>query len=231
MSPGPGQKKDSIVLFDLDGTLIDAKLPIQESIRFAFEQEKLPIPDEKESASLIGLPLRDIFRQLGAPEGSMDRLVENYRELFLKIGPEKTRLMPGGREALLEAASFAHTGVVTTRVSSYSRILLERLLGKDVELFETIIGFESVKNPKPHPEPVELAVASIAQTRGGGNYQTWMIGDTPLDIQSALGAGVNPVGVRNGHGDLSAYEGDRSVLIVDGVHEGVRTIRGKVVQD
>ena len=202
-----------VILFDLDGTFIDAKIPILESVEYAFQKRGLPVPDPDRSASLIGHPLREIFRVLGGDEEDMHSMVEYYREHFLKVGPEKTRLVSGARESLEMAASLGKAGVVTTRVSHYSQILLNGLLGDRADLFSTIVGFDHVQNPKPHPEPVYLALERLRGKRSGEN--AWFIGDTPMDMEAALAAGVRPVGVRSGHGDLSRYESDPAIDLVD----------------
>jgi phosphoglycolate phosphatase len=65
--------------------------------------------------------------------------------------------------------------------------------------FEVLIGREDVKNPKPHPEPVNKALEAMKKEK----RNAWLVGDTPMDILAAKAAGIGAVGVTSGYADIS----------------------------
>lgn len=184
----------SVILFDLDGTLIDSTEAILESFSRSFEILGGTMPEEGVIKEQIGHPLADMYRNLGIPEERIDDYVRTYKENYRQIHTRKTVLLPGAEEAIRLAASFARLGVVTTKTGKYSRELLEHfgVMG----YFETLVGSEDVRRHKPHPEPILTALERMGADREG----CWMIGDTCMDIHAALAAEVGPVGLSCGYG-------------------------------
>ncbi|WP_456471035.1 HAD family hydrolase [Caminibacter sp.] len=178
-----------VILFDLDGTLIDSTEAILEGFRVTFEKFGKNYPGDKEVKKLIGLPLDIMFENLGVKENVWD-FVMTYKEHYRKISKQKTFLLPFAKEALKEASTFARLGIVTTKTGEYSKELLEHF--RILNYFEVLIGREDVENPKPHPEPILKALHKMKASKEAA----WMIGDTCLDMVSAKEAGINYVGVK-----------------------------------
>lgn len=146
------KNKNKIILFDLDGTLIDSTFAILESFKAAFKKFSLPIPDDNSIKSHIGYPLDIIARNLGVSEAINDEFVLAYKEHYREIYLETTILLDGAKEAIEMAYEFSILGIVTTKTSLYSRLILENL--GVAKFFDTIIGRDDVKNPKPSSEPI-----------------------------------------------------------------------------
>ena len=178
-----------IILFDLDGTLIDSTKAILESFNVAFSEFNLKTPNEEEIKRLIGLPLDVMFEKLGISKDKVWDFVDAYKKHYRKISTKKTKLLPFAREAVIEASKFARLGIVTTKTARYSKELMENFGLMDY--FEILIGRENVENPKPHPEPILKALHEMKANKEA----TFMIGDTCLDMVSAKEAGVRGVGV------------------------------------
>jgi len=180
------------ILFDLDGTLIDSTEAILESFSYAFEKFKLSPPSDKEILALIGHPLDFMFLNLGIKEPTP--FVSAYKEHYHKIFLKKTKLLPGAKEAIILASSFARLGVVTTKTGKYSKELLE--YWNLLDYFGVVIGREDVIHPKPHPEPILKALHHLKLPPS----KSFMIGDTCLDMEAAKASGVKGVGVLCGYG-------------------------------
>ncbi|GAX86945.1 phosphoglycolate phosphatase [Lebetimonas natsushimae] len=178
-----------VILFDLDGTLIDSTEAILEGFRVTFEKFNKPYPGDREIKKLIGLPLEIMFFKLGIDE-NVDQYVNTYKMHYRKISTQKTKLLPTSKEAVIEAKKFARLGIVTTKTARYSKELLEHFGLMDY--FEVLIGREDVENPKPHPEPVLKAIYLMKANK----QNAFMVGDTCLDVLSAKEAGVRAIGVR-----------------------------------
>lgn len=183
-----------VILFDLDGTLIDSTEAILESFEVSFKTLGGNLPSPKDIKSQIGHPLNDMYRALKVPEDRVDEYVNCYKEHYREIHTSKTVLLNGAKEAIELASSFAKLGVVTTKTSKYSRELLEYF--GVMEYFDILIGREDVEHPKPHPEPILKALEYLKED----TKNSFMIGDTCLDILSAKRANVEAIGVSCGYG-------------------------------
>jgi phosphoglycolate phosphatase len=181
------------ILFDLDGTLIDSTEAILESFHNSYDVHGRGHPEDEAIKSLIGHPLDEMYRRMGIEEAMVWTFVDTYKEHYRKISTQKTVLLEHAREAISEASRFARLGVVTTKTGKYSRELLEHF--GVMHHFEVLIGREDVEHPKPHPEPIEKAVAMMACEKGS----CWMIGDTRLDIEAAKNASIGYVAVSSGY--------------------------------
>lgn len=185
-----------IILFDLDGTLIDSTEAILESFAKAYEKCGGDVPSDESIKNLVGLPLKIMFVKLGVNEKNKMDYVEAYKEHYRTIHTQKTVLLPQVKEAIEKAHTFARLGVVTTKTGKYSRELLEYF--DLMHYFEVLIGAEDVQNLKPHAEPILKALDTI------GDYdkkKAYMIGDTISDILSAKEANITSIAVLCGYGE------------------------------
>ena len=189
--------RDKVILFDLDGTLIDSTEAILESFHYAFNYFRVKVPNDENIKDQIGHPLDVMFKILGINETVVWEFVAKYKEHYQTISRAKTYLLPHAKEALKEASKIAQLGVVTTKTGTFSVELLEHL--GLMHYFEILIGREHVTYPKPHPEPILKALLKFETDK----TNCWMIGDTCMDMQSALAAKINSIGVTCGYGSSS----------------------------
>ncbi len=207
-----------VILFDLDGTLIDSTEAILESFYHSLNVhgEISDVTDEM-ITSQIGHPLQTMFAGVGIVDANIEAHVATYKHHYREISRLKTFMLPGAIEAIQEAAQFARLGIVTTKTGHYSRELMEHF--GLMHHFEVLIGFENVTNPKPHPEPILTALKQMDL----GTDNVWMIGDTRLDLEASTRAGVKAIGVLSGYDNaeqLSIF----NFIIQNNVLEAVRTI-------
>jgi len=182
---------NKIILFDLDGTLIDSTEAILESFKKSFERFGKKTPKEEEILPQIGHPLFDMFVNLGARESEADKYVKAYKESYSQIHTQKTVLLPKAKEAVeLAYNSGAKLGVVTTKTGKYSIELLEHF--GLMKYFSVLIGSEDVEKHKPDPEPIYEALKRMNVSKSSNVY---MIGDTCMDMIAAKRAGVEGIGV------------------------------------
>ncbi|PAF54045.1 hypothetical protein BKH42_02200 [Helicobacter sp. 13S00482-2] len=191
--------KKKIILFDLDGTLIDSTDAIYNSFCFSCQKNQLQIPSLEEVKKTIGHTSSDMFSHFGASQNKLTSFVDSYREYYLKVFLEQTKILPNAISSVQIANEFARLGIVSTKTSKRSIELLEFF--DILKYFEIVIGIEDVQFPKPHKEPILCAKNKIDAK--ASLLDVFMIGDTPLDAKSAIDAGVHPIGVKCGYG---AYE-------------------------
>ena len=189
-----------VILFDLDGTLIDSTEAILEGFKVAFDSFGTEVPPVDKIKNEIGHTLENMFLTLGVDDSMVDAHVHAYKMHYRVISCQKTTLLEDAREAVIEASKFATLGVVTTKTGEYSTILLEHMGLMDY--FEVLIGREHVTNPKPHAEPILKALEVLEHDISS----VWMIGDTPMDILSAKSAKVNAIAVTSGYASFEELE-------------------------
>ena len=184
---------DKIILFNLDGTLIDSTEAILESFAVAFKTFGQAVPEDKQIEAEIGHPLDLMFPTLGVAQEEVDAYVQAYKRHYREISCAKTVLLPQAREAVELASTFAILGVVTTKTAKYSVELLEHMGLMDY--FDVLIGREDVINPKPDPEPIHKALLKLSTDTSN----IWMVGDTCMDMLAANAAKVGAVGITCGY--------------------------------
>jgi len=202
------RSKECVILFDLDGTLIDSTEAIVSSFNDSFRYFGMQIPTKDKICSLIGYPLEDMYKELGIDDNKISDFVNTYKRFYRNRSKKMTILLPNAKDAIIEASKFARLGIVTTKTGLYSRELLEYMGLMDY--FEVLIGREDVANPKPHPEPIQkaLKLMNVKSLRS-----VWMIGDTCLDLISAKSAKVRSIGVLCGYGKLEDLQNCKDQIL------------------
>ncbi len=190
-----------LILFDVDGTLVDSQASILGAMQTAFGQADLPEPTRQEVLSIVGLSLDHAVARL-LPELSetvRSELVVAYRDAYntqtQQHGSDRlSPLYPGARESLEFLAAFPEylLGVATGK----SQRGLNRLL-VDHELEHLFVTRQVADHhpSKPHPSMIETAMTEAGVDRAS----TVMIGDTSFDMDMAQAAGVRGIGVNWGY--------------------------------
>ena len=178
------------LLFDLDGTLIDSIELIMSSMRHAFDGHGSGAPTDDQWRALIGRPLVDSFREFVPDEPDVERLIGRYREYQLLHHDRLVRPYDGVVDAI---RGFAAAGHPLALVTSKADWLAKRALvhvGLD-DAFPVVVGCDSCTRHKPHPEPVERALALLDSPA----LHAIFVGDSPHDVEAGRAAGVYTVGV------------------------------------
>jgi len=209
-----------IILFDLDGTLIDSTEAIVSTFHHSFKVHGKKSPRDEEIMALIGYPLDIMYAELGIDEDKVWDFVATYKEEYRKVSTLKTTLLPRAIEAVKTASEFAELGIVTTKTGKYSKVLMEYF--DLMKYFKVLIGREDVEKPKPDAEPILKALNSF-NTKG---KEIYIIGDTKLDLISAQNANINSIGVLCGYGEEETLKQFTNVIL-DDAYEAVKYLESK----
>jgi phosphoglycolate phosphatase len=209
-----------IILFDLDGTLIDSTKAIVDTVRYTFAQFDFEFKgNDEDIKNTIGYPLEIMYEKFQVPKNKLKNFVNNYRKRYRTISLAQTKLLENSIQSLQLASKYARLGIVTTKTTSYTIPILENM--DIMKYFEVIVGRQEVIHPKPHPEPIFKAMKMMNVTNS--NYDIYMIGDTKLDLISAQKADIKGIGVLSGYGkreDLKQY----TKIVVSNSLEAVKII-------
>jgi pyrophosphatase PpaX len=173
------------VLFDLDGTLIDSVRLILDSYHHTLAAHGLPPRSDEEWLRGVGTPLAVQFADWGHDPATLEALIATYREYNLANHDRMVTVYPGV-VAAVEAirAAGVQTGLVTSknRNGAMRGLAVARL----ERMMDVLVCADEVTNPKPHPEPVEKALALL----GADPSTTVYVGDSIHDMVSGRAAGV-----------------------------------------
>ncbi len=202
-----------LVLFDVDGTLVDSQGSIVAAMTASFNALSLPVPDRQAILSIVGLSLPIAISKLANEHATevQQRLVDGYKQAYhahrVAQGAASSPLYPGAREVIeaLHAVPEVLLGVATGKSQRGLDALIE---AHGLERYFVTRQVADHHPSKPHPSMIETACAETGV--GAGN--TVMIGDTRFDMDMARAAGVPGIGVTWGYHDRSALESATRII-------------------
>lgn len=205
-----------LLIFDLDGTLIDSKLDLAHAVNAtrAFMGRQ---PLEHDTVySYVGNGAPVLIRRALGPEASEEQ-VRSALEFFLQYYRDHmldyTVLYPGVREGLDRLrAGGVKLAVLTNKPVRISQAIVDGLgVGGH---FERVYGGNSFEQKKPHPIGIETLLSDC----GAARASTMMVGDSSVDVRTARNAGVLACGVTWGF-QPETFETDPPDLLVDGMDQ------------
>jgi pyrophosphatase PpaX len=173
------------ILFDLDGTLIDSVRLILDSYHHTMATHGLPARSDEDWLAGLGTPLTVQLREWAHDPERMSLLIETYREYNLRNHDTMVTAYPGVVDMVRMIRRAGHrTGIVTSKNRTGAVRGLRRI-GLEEEI-DVIVGADDVQQPKPHAEPILIALERLREAPG----QTIYIGDSVHDMESGRAAGV-----------------------------------------
>lgn len=190
--------KRQILIFDLDGTLIDSRRDLATGINLMRRHYGLAALPVATVTSYVGEGVRNLVtRSLADAQFAVDidEAVRLNKEFYGKHIHDETTLYPGVRKGLEQLARAGHAlALLTNKPEQASHAILRHF--KIDALFAVVIGGDSGLPLKPDPQ----AVHAILRATGGTPADTWMIGDNHTDIAAAQRAGIHSIFVAYGMG-------------------------------
>jgi phosphoglycolate phosphatase len=189
----------ALILFDLDGTLVDSRLDLAESTNEMLESYgAAPLPVDA-VGSMVGDGARMlVYRALVAAGVSRDKdeALRRFREIYDRRLLNHTQPYPGITEVVRTAADHAKLAVLTNKPTEPARRLLEAF-GLAHE-FSWVLGGDLDFPRKPDP----AAAQYLMEQAGVSAERTLFVGDSMVDVETARQAGVRVCVARYGFGHL-----------------------------
>jgi phosphoglycolate phosphatase len=185
-----------LLIFDLDGTLIDSRLDLTHAVNATrADAGHGPLP-HAQIFSFVGNGAPILIKRAMGPDATdeeVERALEFFLDYYRHHALDHTVLYPGVREALnrLHIAG-AKLAILTNKPVRISRRIMQ---GLDLSaLFFQIYGGNSFEHKKPH----RIGIDSLRTEAEARAEETWMVGDSYVDVQTARNAGVASCGVTYG---------------------------------
>jgi phosphoglycolate phosphatase len=198
-----------VLVFDLDGTLIDSAEDLALSVNSALHHLGRPALEHQEIFSYVGRGAPVLIRRALGENASEEEAAEGlrffldyYREHML----DHTRPYPGVEECLNELSRYSMS-VLTNKPVRFSRSILEGLgLARH---FRRIYGGNSFERKKPDP----VGLLALVEELHAEPRDAMMIGDSDVDVQTARNADAWACGVTYGLGSATLREVSPDLLL------------------
>lgn len=210
-----------LVVFDMDGTLIDSQVFIVEAMKRAFSRTNHPVPDKEQVLSIIGLSLdkaiETILPELSAKD--IEETVHQYRQAFIDLRAEKggegaVEMYAGARDALdnLYNQENVLMGVATGKAKrGLDHAYRSHNIGHYFVTSQTADDHPS----KPHPSMLERALYET----GCDAKNAVIVGDTTFDIEMGKAAGFKTIAVGWGYHSIERIKQSNPDVIIENYAE------------
>jgi phosphoglycolate phosphatase len=212
-----------LVIFDLDGTLVDTAPDIAACANAVFAEEGLGKKSLKAVYTSIGLGVHELFRRLLEGEAvpdvfRLERMAARFKSLYADRIAVDSRPYPGVREMLEGPLSGIDKAIVTNKPHVLSVRLLEAL--DWARHFRRVVGMHNGCPAKPDP----AGVRDVLSTLNCPPERAILVGDSSIDCETARNAGTSFAWVSYGYEETEPEPGVRTFTqasewreIVDGI--------------
>lgn len=188
-----------LVIFDVDGTLVDSQAEILAAMVHAFAAEGRAMPPREAVLSIVGLSLDVAFAKLcpDTDAATLGRLVAGYKDAFSTQRAQNADhgpLYPGARDVLDTLA--AQDDTLLAVATGKSRRGLDKLLERHA--LQGVFHSEQVADHHPSKPNPSMILTALNET-GVAQARAVMVGDTTFDMDMARAAGIAKVGVAWGY--------------------------------
>ena len=214
MSRLDGHSGVNLIIFDLDGTLVDSGEDIARSVNELLERSRRPTLPHSRIRSYVGDGVRKLLeRSLGETEDEeLARAEALYLSIYRRRLLETTRPYPGVVPALESLHREFRLAVLTNKPVMESVRILE---GLDLHrYFQAVYGGDSFARKKPDP----IGVRFLQEETGSDTDETLLVGDSTVDFSTARNAGIRSCLVRYGMGPWDEAT-EHPDLVVDDLRE------------
>lgn len=209
----------SLVMFDLDGTLVDSVPDIYAALQTSLHVIDMPPVTEVQCRSWVGngaqvLVNRALLQALkvSTDHPLLDVALDAFYKAYEETNGKQSRLYDGAQELLraLKAESI-HVAIVTNKPYEFALPLLASL-GLE---YDGLWGGDSVTHKKPSPDMLHAAMAHF----GISTEQCVMVGDSVNDFAAARAAGCRSIAVSYGYNHGEAIDANDADCVVDSLTE------------
>lgn len=186
------ERKIKLIIFDLDGTLMNAYPAVEASINFTLKKLGLPLQNKDKIRRAVGWGDRQLLTRF-VGEKRVEGALKIYRRHHAQALKTGTRFLPGAKRLIGDLKQNNYRlAVASNRPTKFSLIALKHL--KIKKYFDYILCADKLRQGKPHPAILLRILKELKVNRS----QTLYVGDMTIDVQTGNCAGVKTVAVLTG---------------------------------
>lgn len=189
------QRRFDLIIFDLDGTLIDNRAAIRENFNYALSTHGFPQLEDKRIDAMIGTPLIEMFERILPKQDThlAPQLVDTYVRRYRQTSHVGTVVLEDVIPTLEQLREDGFKlAVATTKANNTVSPLLESV-GLH-RYFDLATGRRDGMRNKPYPDMLNYVMKEL----GVKSEESAMVGDTPVDVMTARNAGIYIIVVTSG---------------------------------
>jgi phosphoglycolate phosphatase len=217
-----------LVVFDLDGTLVDSAPDLVDSLNVILAREgHAPLPIE-EGRKMVGAGGRALIRRgieasgASVSDARLEELFAAYLSAYEQHITDKTVFYPGAEDALDRLATVGWSFAILTNKYEHPAVKLVKALGA-FPRFKTICGQNTFPISKPNGAALHLTI----EKAGGDPTRSIMVGDTITDVTTAKNAGRPVIAVDFGYADrpVADMAPDKIISHFDELFDAVASLK------
>ena len=217
-----------LVIFDVDGTLVDSQDLIVRAMGFAYDRMGVPVPARDVILSFVGMSLDLIFPAM-SPEldaAQHAALTQGYKDAYFHLRQEQGSALTSpffdGMRDVLDALKVQDWTLQAVATGKSKRGLDKLIEGHGLDGYFQSQHVADFHPSKPHPAMVHACLADT----GVAAERAVMIGDTTFDIDMGRAAGVKTIGVDWGYHETATLNADRIVKTPDAILSAIDDLIG-----
>ncbi|MCI0469938.1 MAG: HAD-IA family hydrolase [Nitrospirae bacterium] len=192
-----------IIIFDLDGTLVDSSIDITNAINYAIKSYGIKPLAVQETISLVGEGITRLIEKVieknqGARgdslmlKGDKEILIQRFLEHYSSHIVDNTALYPHVSETLISLNDY-RKAVISNKRESLSEEILDKL--GILSHFDLVVGSDTTAEKKPSPLPIQYVLRRLDFKP----EEAAIVGDSNLDIEAGKAAGIKTIAVTYGY--------------------------------
>ena len=222
------ENKKDLLIFDLDGTLIDSSLDIARAANMTLKDMGYHTETTEYILTHIGWGVKPLLKALMPDIESGEAVsIKKALDIFLAHYGDHLVVDTVFYTGVLETLEhFKAKGKTLAIVTNKPMALTERIVEELAldELFSMVVGGDSYANKKPHPEPIERVIEEL----GFEPTRVVFVGDSAVDVEAAKrvfgGRGVDIIGAVYGFRSAEELRGSGCEILIDSISELTRII-------
>ncbi len=204
--------KKGLICFDMDNTLVYSDRVHVAAFHKSFRKNNLPIVPARKLALMFGVVAKVIIKELfpKLDQRKAEKVIRDHDRFVVNYTAKYVRVIKGVKHAL-KVLGKDYALALLSNVKHKEIVAILKAARIERSSFAVLIGNDEVKNPKPAPDAVRLAMKRTGISKG------YVVGDTVYDVRAGKGAGLGTIAVLTGHHSRTRLKKEKPDFVLKSV--------------